>query len=114
MSADIGKKIKYLRKTKGLTQEDLSLKLGGDPSRSTLSNYEIGRRTPHLKDLQRICAALNVDLSYFGISNNDTALELLSRAKEVFDDPDVPKETKDKLYMEFMKLYLELKKDDER
>ena len=110
MSADIGRKLKYLRKSKGLTQEDLSLKLGGDPSRSTLSNYEIGRRTPHLKDLQRICAVLNVDLSYFGVENSDTALELLARAKEVFEDDKVSKETKDKLYMEFMQLYLKLQK----
>jgi len=114
VSAEIGKKIKYLRKSKGLTQEDLSLKLNGDPSRSTLSNYEIGRRTPHLKDLQRICVALNVDLSYFGVENSDTALELLARAKEVFADERVSKETKDKLYMEFMKLYLDMKKDDEK
>lgn len=56
MSADIGKKIKYLRKSKGLTQEDLSLKLGGDPSRSTLSNYEIGRKTSleiELKEIEK-------------------------------------------------------------
>ena len=114
MSAEIGRKIKYLRKSKGLTQFDLSERLGGDPSRSTLSNYEIGRRTPHLKDLQRICAALNVDLSYFGVQESDKALELLARAKEVFEDERVSKETKDKLYMEFMQLYLNMKKDDEQ
>lgn len=108
MSAEIGRKIKYLRKSKGLTQEDLSLKLGGDPSRSTLSNYEIGRRTPHLKDLQRICVALNVDLSYFGVEESDKALELLARAKEVFDDQNVSKDVKEELYREFMKLYLNM------
>lgn len=108
MSAEIGKKIKYLRKSKGLTQYDLSEKLGGDPSRSTLSNYEIGRRTPHLKDLQRICAALNVDLSYFGVDDSDAALELLARAKEVFDDENVPRDVKEELYREFMKLYLNM------
>lgn len=111
MSAEIGRKIKYLRKSKGLTQFDLSEKLGGDPSRSTLSNYEIGRRTPHLKDLQRICVALNVDLSYFGVEESDKALELLARAKEVFDDQNVSKDVKEELYREFMKLYLNMDGD---
>lgn len=109
MSVDIGKKIKYLRKSKGMTQFDLSKKLGGDPSRSTLSNYEIGRRTPHLKDLQRICAVFNVDLGYFGIAEIDAAFELLARAKEVFEDVTVESQVKEDLYREFMKLYLEMK-----
>lgn len=109
MQGEIGKKIKHLRKSKGMTQFDLSEKLGGEPSRSTLSNYEIGRRTPHLNDLQRICAVFGVDLSYFGVSETDNVFELLARAKDVFEDEAVDHETKEELYREFMKLYLDLK-----
>ena len=48
---DIGKKIKILRKTRGLTQQDLADKVGC--KRATISNYEIGRRSPrNIKELE--------------------------------------------------------------
>lgn len=51
MSNEIGKKIKQLRLSKSLSQQELADKV--NITRSTISNYEIGRRTPHLKDLQK-------------------------------------------------------------
>lgn len=107
MSKEIGTKIKHLRKSKGITQEQLSEKI--NITRSTISNYEIGRRTPHLNDLQRIASVFGVGLDYFGISAQDEAFDLLSRAKEVFNSPAVDNAAKEELYREFMKLYLDLK-----
>lgn len=104
---DIGTKLKALRKSKGLTQEDVSEKVG--IKRSTISNYEIGRRTPHLKDLQKFADIFGVGLDFFGISPKDEVFDLLSRAKEVFESPEVEHEVKEDLYREFMKLYLNLK-----
>ena len=43
-----------------------------------------------------------------GISAKDEAFDLLARAKEVFESPDVDKKTKEQLYREFMKLYLSM------
>lgn len=103
----IGAKIKNLRKSRKLTQEDFANKIG--ISRSTLSCYETNQRTPNLKTLQIICEAFAVGLDYFGINAKDEAFELLARAKEVFENDGVPHETKEVLYHEFMKLYLKLK-----
>ena len=104
---EIGGKIKNLRKSRKITQLEFAEKIG--VSRSTLSCYEIGQRTPNLKTLQEIANIFGVGLDYFGISEKDEAFELLARAKEVFESEDVSVETKENLYREFMKMYLDLK-----
>ena len=104
---DVGTKIKNLRKSRKMTQEDFADKIG--VSRSTLSCYEIGQRTPHLKTLQHIAEMFGVGLDYFGVAAKDEAFELLARAKEVFENESIPVETKEELYREFMKFYLNMK-----
>ena len=110
MSEYIGKKLKQLRKSRGLTQEQVAEKV--DITRSTISNYEIGRRTPHLKDLSALAGVFGVGLDYFGISAKDEAFELIARAKEIFQSEEVPRETKESLYREMMKLYLQMERDE--
>jgi transcriptional regulator with XRE-family HTH domain len=103
----IGLKIRQLRKNKRMTQQELADKL--EVTRSTISNYEIGRRTPHLKDLQRIAVMFGVSIDYFGVTTQNEAFELLTRAKEVFESDEIAGETKEEIYHELMKLYLNLK-----
>lgn len=111
MFNDIGQKLKHLRRSKGLTQDQLS-QSSGIP-RSTISNYEIGRRSPrNLRELQKLCDYFGVSLDYFGIAPSDEVFDLLTRAQEVFLSPDVKKETKEALYHEFMRLYLNVKDDE--
>lgn len=105
----IGGKIKNLRKSRKITQQEFAEKIG--ISRSTLSCYEIGQRTPNLKTLQQISAIFGVGLDYFGISEKDEAFDLLARAKEVFENENVSVEIKENLYREFMKMYLNIKDD---
>lgn len=107
MSQEIGKKIKHLRKARGMSQEDLSEKV--KIARSTISNYEIGRRTPHLKDLQKIAAAFGIGLDYFGVHTTDEVFDVLARAKEVFESQVISTDAKEDLYVEFMKMYIDLK-----
>lgn len=109
---EIGGKIKNLRKSRKITQHEFAEKIG--VSRSTLSCYEIGQRTPNLKTLQQIANIFGVGLDYFGISEKDEAFDLLARAKEVFESEDVSTETKEALYHEFMKMYLNLKEGNEK
>lgn len=104
---DIGRKLRTLRKGKGMTQQDVASRLG--MVRATISNYEVGRRTPHLSDLRRFAELYGVNLDYFGVSASDEVFELISRAREVFASPDIETETKEELYKEFMRLYLDLK-----
>lgn len=52
----LGKKIKRMRKSKGLTLNDIATKTGLDIS--TISNIESGRRDPSLDALEKIAHAM--------------------------------------------------------
>lgn len=106
---DIGRKLRTLRKGKKLTQQDVADRLG--LVRATVSNYEVGKRTPHLSLLKKFAEFYGVTLDYFGVTSNDEIFELISRAREVFNNEDISAKTKEDLYKEFMKLYLDLYKD---
>lgn len=103
---DLGRKLRALRKGRGLTQRDVADRLG--MVRATLSNYEVGRRTPHLSDLRRLAALYGVGLDYFGVADRDEVFEMLTRAREVFAS-DLPRDDKDRVYKELMRMYLEIK-----
>ena len=106
MSDDkLAQKIKALRKTRGLTQEQLAEKLG--VQRATISNYEIGRRSPHIKELERIAEALGVSLEYFGVGSNEVH-DLIARARVVFENPEICPTKKAEVYKEIMRLYLKM------
>lgn len=102
----IGSKLKTLRKGRGLTQLELSERM--NLSRATISNYEVGRRSPHLADLRRFAEFYGVGLDYFGMDTQDESFELLSRAKSVFANPNIPREERERIYKELMKMYLEM------
>ena len=90
-----------------MTQQELADAL--QIKRSTISNYEIGRRSPHLSELRRIAEYFGVGLDYFGMVQTDDVLDLIARAKAVFDNESIPAEKKEEVYKELMRLYLNLK-----
>lgn len=99
----IGKKIKAIRKTRGLSQQQLAELM--DVTRSTISNWECGRRSPHLNELESLANKLNVTLEYFKPSGDDVK-ELLAKASEVFSDENISHDDKANAYKELMKIYL--------
>ena len=105
-NAEIGKKLKVLRKSRGLTQQDLADRL--ECRRSTISNYEIGRRSPSIQELPRIASILGVGLDYFGIDKGKDLHELVASARVMFEDDSIPASEKAKAYKEIMKLYLDI------
>jgi repressor LexA len=54
--------LKKLRKSRGLNQEELAEQLGFS-SKSTLSHYETGRRSPDFETLELIADYFNVDMN---------------------------------------------------
>lgn len=102
----IGSKLKTLRKGRGLTQLELAYRMNW--SRATISNYECGRRVPHLDELTALCHFFGVSMDYWGVETQDYGFELLSRAKAVFTNQSIPKEERERLYKEIMKMYLEM------
>ena len=107
MSGSIGSKLRSLRKARGYSQQFVADRVG--MKRSTISNYEIDRRLPSLTDLKRIAEFYGVGLDYFDLSSTDSIDELLARARDIFESPEVSKEAKDDLYKEIAMLYLKLK-----
>ena len=57
----LGKRIQFLRKQKGMSQEDRALESG--VNKNYLSDLERGRRNPSLLILNRICYGLDIDLA---------------------------------------------------
>lgn len=109
-NSDIGKKLKSLRKGRKLTQVQAADKLG--LSRCTVSNYECGRRSPHLTDLERMAKFYGVGLDYFGVVPTDEVFDLLERARRIFENPDVPSKKKEELFLELSRFSLYLNKGE--
>lgn len=106
MTNAIAEKLKTLRKAKGFTQQEVADAIG--TTRASVGGYEIGRRTPPLRELQKIAEFYGVGLDYFGIATTDDVFEIIARAKNVFASENVSKEEKENLYKELMRLYLQL------
>lgn len=106
---NIGNKLKILRKGRRLTQEGAAELLG--VSRCTVSNYECGRRAPHISELKRMAAFYGVGLDFFGVVATDEATEIVARAKRLFENPDVPHSQKEELFMELAQFASYLRKE---
>lgn len=59
----IGLKIKALREAKGMTQQQLANKVGGD--RQYINKVEAGKKNPTIKYIQKIIVALEIPYSDF-------------------------------------------------
>lgn len=103
----IGQQLKTLRQSQKMTQQTVAEKVG--ITRATLSNYEIDRRTPDLKTLRKLAECFGVGLDYFGVAPADEILDLLARAKDVFENDRISEERKNELFEEIMRLKLNLK-----
>lgn len=104
----LGEKIKSLRISRNLKQDDLACILG--LSRGQISNLEHNRRSLSLKQLQSLCKYFKVDMEYFGVSSTaEESIVILERAKLLFESDKVNKDTKDELYLALMQVYLESK-----
>ena len=57
----LGMRIRYLRKSKKMSQLDLSLE--ADVNKNYISDLEKGRRNPTILVLNKIAVALNIDLA---------------------------------------------------
>ena len=114
MSNDIGLKLKTLRKGKRLTQDQVAKHFG--LARGTISNYELGRRKPTIKELQEFAKFYGVGLDYFGFetTSKDELFDFVSRAKQIFNDDRVSTKDKNDLYKQLMKIYLEMSENNDK
>lgn len=80
----VGKKIKQLRTNVGLSQAELSEKIG--MTEKNLSNIERGLQYPALNSFLKLLDILNVSVSEFGVNiiNNSITPEKEQILKEIF------------------------------
>ncbi len=108
MYYQLGEKVKLLRKRRKLNQDDLAEILS--LSRSQISNLESGRRNLNLKQLEKLCEYFKVDMSYFLMSETiDSCLDLIEKAKLLFESKELANIQKEELFTSIMKIYLESK-----
>lgn len=108
----IGSKLKQLRKSKRLTQQEVADFCG--TTKGAISNYELGRREPDLKVLEKFATFYGVGLDYFGKKEaTDEVKELLVRAEALFRRADIPANEKDKLAKSLMTLYVNILDNEE-
>lgn len=112
---EIGERVKQMRKSRGITQDELGIVLGdkvtGKPlSRGQVSNLETGKRNFNIHQLKLLADYFNVSIETLGVKSNEIeTVDLLERAKILFQNERVPIEEKQELYESIMKLYLETK-----
>lgn len=109
---EIGERVRQLRKSKGITQDELGLVLGdrttGKPlSRGQVSNLETGKRNFNIHQIKVLADFFNVSLETLGFESDEIeTVDLLQRAKLIFENDNVPLDEKQELYENIMKLYL--------
>lgn len=86
-----GDKIAYLREKRGLTQEDLSNRLG--ISRASLSHYETNRRQPDYETLRNIANFFDISTDYLLGRTNDPHMEMDQDVQEFVDSLELADET---------------------
>lgn len=109
---EIGERVKQLRKARGITQDDLGVVLGdkttGKPlSRGQISNLETGKRNFNIHQIKALANYFGVSIETLGFESDEIeTVDLLERAKIIFENDKVPMDEKQDLYESIMKLYL--------
>lgn len=112
---EIGERIKQLRKSRRITQDELGVVLGdkttGRPlSRGQISNLETGKRNLNIHQIKILADYFNVSIETLGFESDEIrTVDLLERARLIFENNNVPMEEKQDLYESIMKLYLSAK-----
>ena len=108
MYSDLGGKLKLLRTKRGITQDDLAQFL--DLSKGQVSNLENGRRNLSLRQLEKICEFFKVDMScFFMVETSDSCLDLIEKARILFNSNELSSEEKEDLFTSIMRVYLDSK-----
>lgn len=112
---EIGERVKNLRKSRGITQDELGVVLGdkttGKPlSRGQVSNLETGKRNFNIHQIKILADYFKVSIETLGFKSDEIeTIDLLERAKLIFENNNVPMEEKQELYDNIMRLYLNAK-----
>ena len=114
-TTEIGERVKQLRKSRGITQDELGIVLGdratGKPmSRGQVSNLETGKRNFNIHQIKILADYFKVSIETLGFESDEIeVVDLLERARLIFENDNVPMEEKQDLCESVMKLYISAK-----
>ncbi len=109
MYSELGDKVKLLRKILGLKQDDLDEVL--QLSKGQISKLESKRRNLSLKQLEKLCNYFKVNISYFFMSTTtDVCLDLIEKARALFEIKYLTSDHKEDLFTSIMKIYIQIQK----
>lgn len=117
---EIGERVKQLRKARHITQDELGVILGdrttGKPlSRGQVSNLETGKRNLNIHQIKVLADYFNVSIETLGFESDEIeTVDLLERAKMIFENDAVTINEKQELYESIMKLYLNAKEQSKK
>lgn len=112
---EIGIRVRQLRKDRAITQDQLGVVLGdkitGKPlSRGQVSNLETGKRNFNIHQIKILADFFKVSIETLGVQSDEVeTIDLLERAKIIFDNKNIPLTEKQELYEQIMSLYLSAK-----
>ena len=112
---EIGKRVRQLRKERSITQDELGVVLGdktsGKPlSRGQVSNLETGKRNFNIHQIKVLADFFGVSMETLGCASDEIeTVDLIERARLIFENDKVPMDEKQQLYDNIMKLYLSAK-----
>ncbi len=102
---EFSEKLRNLRKEKGMTQKELSVKLGTTPQ--NLAQYENGKRNPKPKTLQKIADALDVPVNALKSDRELEFDDLMTTIKSINDAVDRSIELEQTLITDYRSLNLQ-------
>ena len=112
---EIGERVRQLRRSRNITQDELGIVLGdkttGKPlSRGQVSNLETGKRNLNIHQIKILADYFNVSIETLGCKSDEIeTVDLLERARLIFENENVSLEEKQDLYENIMKLYLSVR-----
>jgi len=101
----LNERIREIRNTLGLTQNDFGNKLG--VARNTIANYETGNRVPSNQIIISICREFNINEDWFRNGQG----EMFNNTETFSLDELVKQQGMDDLELDIMKCYFELDKN---
>ncbi|NOH62352.1 helix-turn-helix transcriptional regulator [Vibrio sp. RE88] len=81
MTSPLPKRLRDIRKKRGITQEELGQKLGMESGSASarISQYETGKHAPDYTTVKRISAVLEITVAYF-YCDDDTLANIIIEA----------------------------------
>ena len=85
LTKNFGKRLKEIRKRKGLSQQQLAELVGMEPT-NNISKLESGEQLPKKENLEKICKVLNVDVKeLFDFGHLKNRSEIIIEITQILD-----------------------------